>query len=141
MVKIEPALDSFLKESVTENKSSCQTPIITYKRQKLVEYCPDEIIGNLSQIAEEIESFLFKNVHNDQYNAKEKYKFICIVNPPRHGKSLLLDRLFCNREEDVRVIEITYNSNSNIFNGETRSVGTNCFVLLLVTSYKSRCFK
>lgn len=37
--------------------------------------------------------------------------FLVVFNPPRHGKSLLLDRLFLN-DPRVLVIPITYNSNT-----------------------------
>lgn len=43
----------------------------------------------------------------------ERFPFICVVNPPRHGKSLLLDRLFMNRD-DICVVEMTYNKNTNL---------------------------
>ena len=39
--------------------------------------------------------------------------FVCIVNPPRHGKSLFLDRIFFERD-DFRVVEMTYSNNSNV---------------------------
>jgi hypothetical protein len=105
-------------------------PLTVYIRQNLVQYYPAEIIGNLKEIVNEIESFVFKNDNNNNNNAKEKLPFICIVNPPRHGKSLLLDKLFCDRN-DVRVIEITYNSNSNIFDGEILSNATALFYFWL----------
>ena len=46
--------------------------------------------------------------------------FVCIVNPPRHGKSLFLDRIFFDRD-DFRVVEMTYNNNSNVTLSELES--------------------
>lgn len=44
-------------------------------------------------------------------------KFLVVVNPPRHGKSLLLDRLFLDHN-DVIVIPITYNINTSLITEE-----------------------
>ena len=52
--------------------------------------------------------------------SKENNSFICLVNPPRHGKSLLLDRLFFGRT-DVRVVEMTYNAYTNFTGVEAKT--------------------
>ena len=46
--------------------------------------------------------------------------FVCIVNPPCHGKSLFLDGFFFERD-DFRVVEMTYNSNSKVTLAELES--------------------
>jgi len=94
-----------------------------FKRKNLASYTYTDkdkkeiIIGNLQDIVHTIEEI----VENRQVTAaKEEYPFICVVNPPRHGKSLLLDRLFWNRK-DICVVEMTYNCITNLtkeeFNG------------------------
>ena len=88
-----------------------------FERRHLASYHPPLIIGNHSDIVKEVEELLLKPGNN---SAKEDIPVVCIVNPPRHGKSLLLDRIFYDRS-DVRVVEITYNNNSNVTEEETRS--------------------
>lgn len=51
---------------------------------------------------------------------KENLPFFCIVNPPRHGKSLFLDSIFKDRS-DIRVVPMTYNNNSNLTDVEMHS--------------------
>lgn len=90
-----------------------------FQRKKLVKYNHEIIIGNLEKVVKSIE----QEVHtcsSNRGNVKENYPFICVVNPPRHGKSLLLDRLFLNRN-DVCVVEMTYNSTTNLTDQEGKS--------------------
>ena len=92
-----------------------------YKRKKLTVYDPEIIIGNLENVVKSIEDIVDTYRPTDRVsNGKENFSFICIVNPPRHGKSLLLDRLFLNRN-DVCVVEMTYNSTTNLTVEETNS--------------------
>lgn len=68
---------------------------------------------------------------------KERSPFFCILNPPRHGRSLLLDMLFNGTyihyfptkdsiNSNVLVIPITYNSSQTFFNPilELESIST-----------------
>lgn len=58
-------------------------------------------------------------VRNLNNLVKESLPFICIVNPPRHGKTLFLDRIrIYFDEKDMRVVEMTYSNNSNIIERE-----------------------
>lgn len=47
------------------------------------------IIGNLKEIFHSIEKYLIEEPRGSI--CKEVLPFLCVVNPPRHGKSLLLD--------------------------------------------------
>jgi len=94
-------------------------PKIYSKGKKLTTYNPEIIIGNLENVVKSIEQLVDSSSSNSVH-AKENYPFIYVVNPPRHGKSLLLDRLFLNRN-DVYVVEMTYNSTTNLTVEETNS--------------------
>jgi len=72
-------------------------------------------IGNLQETVNSIEQLIDRNT-----GVKESYAFIYVVNPPRHGKSLLLDRLFLNRD-DICVVEMTYNNTTNLTFDEVNS--------------------
>mmetsp|Transcript_16374 Transcript_16374/g.17109 ORF Transcript_16374/g.17109 Transcript_16374/m.17109 type:complete len:203 (+) Transcript_16374:2-610(+) len=92
----------------------------SYKRSELAispAFGNEYIVGNLNSIVKEIETHILNSMNKDK-NVKENYPFHCIINPPRHGKSLLIDRLFVNNEEVV-VISITYNSTTGLVKGET----------------------
>jgi hypothetical protein len=80
----------------------------------------DIIIGNLPSVQKAIENFLLST--KSGLKIKENLPFICIVNPPRYGKSLLLDSLFLN--SNITVISITYNSTSPFSTPELTSVET-----------------
>jgi hypothetical protein len=90
-----------------------------FQRKKLTVYNPEIIIGNLENVVTSIEELIDASSSN-RVHAKENYPFIYVVNPPRHGKSLLLDRLFLNRNE-VCVVEMTYNSNTHLTDQEGKS--------------------
>lgn len=64
----------------------------------------------MKELCVDIENILLREV-NPLDDAKENIPFICVINPPRHGKSLLLNSLFHEQEEAMVVIPITYNSN------------------------------
>lgn len=82
---------------------------------------PKIIIGNLEKVVKSIEQLVDTSSSNKgNFDVKENYPFICVVNPPRHGKSLLLDRLFLN-SNDVCVVEMTYNSTTNLTDQESKS--------------------
>jgi hypothetical protein len=68
------------------------------------------VIRNLIDIKNLIEEFLLENKEGPI--RKEILPFLCVVNPPRHGKSLLLDSIFVGNES-VMVISITYNTGSS----------------------------
>ena len=92
-----------------------------FQRKNLTMHHPKIIIGNLEKVVKSIEQLVDTSSSNKgNFNVKENYPFICVVNPPRHGKSLLLDRLFLNRN-DVCVIEMTYNSTTNLTDQESKS--------------------
>lgn len=65
------------------------------------------IIGNLQEIVYSIEKYLLEEPRG--LIRKEVLPFLCVLNPPRHGKSLLLDTVFIN-QPDVIVLSITYNT-------------------------------
>jgi len=91
----------------------------TYKRLKFTPspvFGDEFIVGNLNQIVCQIETHI-SNSMKSGHNYKQNCPFHCIINPPRHGKSLLLDRLFINNDEVV-VIGITYNATTGLINGE-----------------------
>jgi hypothetical protein len=67
-----------------------------FKRRFLVEYTPEIIVGDLNELVAEVQNIFFAKP--ESHLAKESSPFICIVNPPRHGKSLMLDRLFIDRD-------------------------------------------
>ena len=78
------------------------------------------MIGNLQETVDEVEKLLFcEDRINEIDMAKENLPFDCIINPPRHGKSLFLDSIFKKRN-DVVVIPMTYN-NSNLTDIELHS--------------------
>ena len=77
-------------------------------------YHPPIIIGNLQEIVTLIELNVSKDTNSAESDKWCKsFPFICVVNPPRHGKTLLLDRLFMNRD-DICVVEMTHNSYTNL---------------------------
>jgi hypothetical protein len=96
------------------------TFLTTYTRSKLTyEPAYGFIIGDLNNKIEQIENHMF---HQSKESIKEvQTPFYCLVSPPRHGKSLLLDNLFKNNQ-NVLVIEITYNSTTPTLLQEVRSV-------------------
>lgn len=79
------------------------------------------IIGNFESIKKDIEGFLLSK--KDSRKIKENLPYLCLINLPRYGKSLLLDQLFC-AEKGVLVISITYNSTSPLSSPELDSVET-----------------
>ena len=96
-------------------------PVIrTFNRRKLVEYHPDILIGNLNDLVKEVENHFLLTQSDNLSLVKEDNRLICVVNPPRHGKSLFLDKLFINRN-DIRVVEITYNNNTRVYEEEIES--------------------
>ena len=94
--------------------------IITFNRRKLVEYQPDILIGNFNDLIKEVENHFLMTQSDNLPLVKEDNRLICVVNPPRHGKSLFLDRLFIHRN-DIRVVEITYNNNTRVYEEEIES--------------------
>ena len=94
-------------------------PNYEFQRRNVTSYIPSKIIGNLPALVFEVERSILLNSGQNNL-VKENLPFICIVNPPRHGKSLFLDRIFLN-EKDIRVVVMTYNNNSNIIDRETLS--------------------
>ena len=84
-----------------------------FQRCDVGSFQPPVIIGNLPDIVNEIEEIQLKL-------NKEHNPVVCIVSPPRHGKSLLLDRIFYGRF-DIRVVEVTYNNNSQVTTHEILS--------------------
>jgi hypothetical protein len=80
------------------------------------------IVGNLNQIVEKIEQHIKQSLESN-HNVKENLPFHCVINPPRHGKSLLLDRLFLN-DKTVIVIGLTYNSTTGLIDEELESPST-----------------
>ena len=57
-------------------------------------------------------TFIENNTFKKEIRVKEELCMFCVINPPRQGKSLLLDQFFLDNEK-VLVIEITYNSNTS----------------------------
>lgn len=68
--------------------------------------------GDLKETARAIEAFVSKTVSTGR-GTKEDLKMVYVSNPPRHGKSLLLDNIFPNGT-DVCVLTTTYNAASSI---------------------------
>jgi hypothetical protein len=90
----------------------------TYKRLKFTPspaFGDDFIVGNLKTIVKSIEDDIFNSM---DANVKENFPFHCVINPPRHGKSLLLDRLFLGKETEVLVIGVSYNTTTGLVQGE-----------------------
>eukprot|EP01038_Epipyxis_sp_PR26KG_P009566 gene9566-12884_t len=81
------------------------------------------VVGNLQTVSSLVETNLMQRAANGSFGRKEDLPFICIINPPRHGKSLLLDTLF-KTSDDVLVISITYNNNTSFTSEELNSVDT-----------------
>lgn len=74
-----------------------------------------------SETVEDVEKLLLENRIKESGMAKKNLPFVCVVNPPRHGKSLFLeDSIFIGRS-DVRVIPMVYNNNSNLTDDEMHS--------------------
>ena len=69
------------------------------------------LAGDLRQVATDIERSISRVVVAP--GAKDDKPLIYVSNPPRHGKSLLLDEVFRN-DPNVCVISITYNNNTPI---------------------------
>eukprot|EP00602_Paraphysomonas_sp_CaronLab_P012266 CAMPEP_0185042050 /NCGR_PEP_ID=MMETSP1103-20130426/42097_1 /TAXON_ID=36769 /ORGANISM="Paraphysomonas bandaiensis, Strain Caron Lab Isolate" /LENGTH=731 /DNA_ID=CAMNT_0027582045 /DNA_START=334 /DNA_END=2526 /DNA_ORIENTATION=+ len=96
----------------------------TYHRPALT-YPPvfeNLIIGNMNDVKEKIEESLLDlcESHHGQTRIKEKLCFRCVINPPRHGKSLLLDTLF-QSNDTVLVIPISYNGDTSFSTKEIES--------------------
>eukprot|EP01035_Chromulina_nebulosa_P033099 gene33099-44300_t len=87
---------------------------------KMAFYRPSILMGNLQETVEDVENLLLENRIKESGMAKENLPFVCIVNPPRHGKSLFLDRIFKGRS-DVQVIPMVYNNNSNLTDDDMHS--------------------
>lgn len=89
-----------------------------YKRRRLT-LAPafDDVVGNLRLVAQKIEETLVSQINSESDLVKENHRFVCIINPPRHGKSLLLDTIFATND-DFLVIPITYNSVTNLIPSE-----------------------
>jgi len=99
-----------------------------FQRKNLATYHPPIIIGNLQEIVTLIELDVSKDTKSAERDKWcESFPFICVVNPPRHGKTLLLDRLFMNRD-DICVVEMTYNGNTNLTTEEEH--GKSCQIAL-----------
>eukprot|EP01035_Chromulina_nebulosa_P034380 gene34380-46112_t len=73
-------------------------------------YGTNYVVGNLIETKKRIEEFLL--LEKEGPIRKEIIPFLCVVNPPRHGKSLLLDSIFADNDY-VLVISITYNTGSS----------------------------
>ena len=112
-------------------------PVIrAFIRRNLVKYQPNILVGNLNELVKDVEDRILLNQSDtDNDLVKERNRFICVVNPPRHGKSLFLDKLFSNRN-DMRVVAITYNDNTNLGIAEKKSfdVATYYFWLRFIHS-------
>lgn len=111
------------------------TPL-PFLRRPLTRYLQWPIVGNLLKVIEEIEGLLLANaIQNAEMqtnnNCKEDLPFICLINPPRFGKSLLLDKIFADSPNRVRVISITYNNNSNVTASEVQSYKSALYYLYL----------
>jgi len=72
-------------------------------------YGKEYIVGNLIETKNLVETFLTEKKEGSI--RKEIVPFLCVVNPPRHGKSLLLDSIFAG-DTNILVISITYNTGS-----------------------------
>ena len=68
----------------------------------------------------DVEDLFLNYISDGNHLVRDSLPFVCIVNPPRHGKSLFLDRIFFERD-DFRVVEMTYNNNSNVLQSELES--------------------
>jgi hypothetical protein len=91
----------------------------TYKRLPFTTspvFGDEFIVGNLNEIVLGIETHILESMKRNS-NIKENFPFHCVINPPRHGKSLLLDCLFLN-DDKVVVIGVTYNSTTGLIKGE-----------------------
>ena len=103
---------------------NCYYPAVhlfKYLRPSLASYHPSILIGNLQETVNEVENLLFEYQRKGKTDiTKENLPFFCIVNPPRHGKSLFLDSIFKDRS-DIRVVPMTYNNNSNLTDVEMHS--------------------
>ena len=73
-------------------------------------YGTNYVVGNLLETKTLIEEFLLRE--KKEPIRKEIIPFLCVVNPPRHGKSLLLDSIFADNDNFL-VISITYNTGSS----------------------------
>ena len=94
-----------------------QEPLFGFTRPSLAFYRPSILI---EETVEDVEKLLLENRIKESGMAKENLPFVCIVNPPRHGKSLFLDSIFKGRSE-VRVIPMVSNNNSNLTDDEMHS--------------------
>eukprot|EP00597_Dinobryon_sp_UTEXLB2267_P000141 CAMPEP_0170057106 /NCGR_PEP_ID=MMETSP0019_2-20121128/243_1 /TAXON_ID=98059 /ORGANISM="Dinobryon sp., Strain UTEXLB2267" /LENGTH=709 /DNA_ID=CAMNT_0010261743 /DNA_START=982 /DNA_END=3108 /DNA_ORIENTATION=- len=97
--------------------------MLEYKRVELATepvYGKEYIIGNLVETKNLVEKFLLETKSGPI--RKEILPFLCVVNPPRHGKSLLLDSIFAGND-NILVISISYNTGPSFdSNIEIRSV-------------------
>ena len=87
--------------------------------------------GNLKEVASKIENEVSQTVPQGR-GTKEHLPLIYISNPPRHGKSLLLDTLFSSHDgKDVCVLNATYNAATSIEDNELKTPeGAVCGFLL-----------
>jgi hypothetical protein len=70
--------------------------------------------GDLKKVAREIEKSVSTTVPQGRGN-KDDLPLVYVSNPPRHGKSLLLDQLFTDEAESgVAVLNVTYNAATQI---------------------------
>eukprot|EP01036_Dinobryon_divergens_P028460 gene28460-37406_t len=86
---------------------------VEYSRVQLATepvYGQEYVVGNLIETKNLVEAFLTEK--KDGPIRKEIVPFLCVVNPPRHGKSLLLDSIFAG-DTHILVISITYNTGSS----------------------------
>lgn len=74
--------------------------------------------GNLQKVASTIEECVSRTVAG--IGSKDDRPFVYVSNPPRHGKSLLLDTLFRNNTS-VCVLCVTYNAATHIHPTELKS--------------------
>lgn len=104
--------------------SSYRGGVETYNRPRLT-YPPafeNLIVGNMNDVKDKIEETLLGLCESSlgEVRIKDKLRFQCIINPPRHGKSLLLDILF-QGNQSVLVIPISYNGDTNFSSIEIAS--------------------
>lgn len=76
-------------------------------RSRLTTWPKWAFAGNLRELAAEVERIV--SAEKIDKGTKDKLPFVYISNPPRHGKSLLLDTLFVSND-DVCVLNVTYSA-------------------------------
>jgi hypothetical protein len=98
-------------------------PSIPFQRKKLaVPPRFNKIIGNLLHTKEQIENDLIQLQALGEPN-KEGMPYLCLVNTPRAGKSLLIDQIFSS-SSNFTVIPVSYNSETSFRIEEIEDVPT-----------------